>query len=92
VVLVRVTMLGVRDSMITWLADRGDTRPVALLVQGGIHYEQLLRRALGLQPEAVRRLWGLAPQVELDRTRERLSALEHRVRSLEARADHKEDA
>lgn len=83
---------GLRDPVVTWVAVRGDTRVVGALAHVGIRYEQVLRRALDLPFSAVRRLWGLAPQMDVDRTRERLSALEHRVRTLEQRAERKDDA
>lgn len=79
-----------RDAVISWAADRADNRPVALLAHAGIRYEQAVRLAADLPRHAVRRLWGLAARTELVRTLERLSALEHRVRQLEQRADGEE--
>lgn len=80
-----------RDAVISWVADRADNRPVALLAQAGIRYEQAVRLTADLPRHAVRRLWGLAASTELVRTLERLSALEYRVRQLELLTEREEE-
>jgi hypothetical protein len=61
----------------------------ATTVAFGIRAEAALRRAHGQWLARVAQLYGLATQAEVTRLRERVSALQHRLESIEGDVGHR---